>query len=195
MRVRSPQESRCALASEPQQALTDGLPHAGSSPSSTLAGARGCQGLRPCGLAGSFADAAIKAVPSSQSSNSRAVGRRVTGSGRSNCIARRPVWVASGYSAHTGVRPLHLAQLSLRFERQRCDGDLTIRRDRCQASRGHERPSRTSLQSRHSHLPIACSPRGLDALSNGPASMQSPVLPIMSMVITPRPLLHKKTAG
>ena len=28
-------------------------------------------------------------------------------------------WVASGYSAQTDVRRLHLAQLSLRFERQR----------------------------------------------------------------------------
>jgi hypothetical protein len=27
------------------------------------------------------------------------------------------------------------------------------------------------------------------------AAMQPPILPIMSMVITPRPLLHKKTAG
>jgi hypothetical protein len=44
----------------------------------------------------------------------------------------------SGYSAHTGVRPIHIAQASLRFERRRCACELTIQRDRCQASRGQE---------------------------------------------------------
>jgi hypothetical protein len=46
-----------------------------------------------------------------------------------------PLRVASGYSAHTSVRALQLAGLSLRAERQRCDGELTIRRARCQTSR------------------------------------------------------------
>jgi hypothetical protein len=36
------------------------------------------------------------------------------------------------------MRPLHLAQLSLGFERQQCDSELIIRRGSGQASRGHE---------------------------------------------------------
>jgi len=47
-------------------------------------------------------------------------------------------WVASGRRAHVGMRPLHLAQLSLGFERQQCDSELIIRRGSGQASRGHE---------------------------------------------------------
>ena len=49
--------------------------------------------------------------------------------------ARLPPWVASGYRAHTGPRPLHLAKLSLSSDVR----ELTTRADRRQASRGHLR--------------------------------------------------------
>ena len=64
--------SRCQRPSV--SPLRAAIPHAGSPPPSALAGAQGVAGLRPTCLAGSLANVAIKAAPSSQS--------RTAGSGR-----------------------------------------------------------------------------------------------------------------
>ena len=56
--------SRCQRPSVSPLRAT--IPHAGSPPPTALAGAQGVAGLRPGGLAGALANAAIKAAPSSR---------------------------------------------------------------------------------------------------------------------------------
>ena len=71
-------------------------------------------------------------------SNDPRSGQRATPMGQRLRAIEGRLRVASGHSTHTSARPLHLALLSLRIERRVCNHKLPIRRDRCQASRGHE---------------------------------------------------------